>query len=109
MIAVATATLITGLLLFLISLPLVYRKIPMNGAYGIRIRGAFESDQRWYDINAYGGRLLARWSWLIVATGVAGFFVPQSDSSIYPLVSVAVTLLAVLIPVIQISRWSRKP
>jgi hypothetical protein len=37
----------------------------MNGAYGIRIPAAFESEQRWYDINAYGGRKLAGWSWLV--------------------------------------------
>jgi hypothetical protein len=109
MTAIATATLITGLLIFLISLPLIYRRIPRNGVYGIRIPAAFESDQRWYDINAYGGRLLARWSWVIVAAGVCGFFVPQTDSPVYPLACVAVMLLAVFIPIIQILRWSRKP
>jgi hypothetical protein len=46
-------------LLFGLSLPLVLRKAPMNEFYGIRIPAAFESKQRWYDINAYGGRQFA--------------------------------------------------
>ena len=35
-----------GLLLAAFSLPLVLRRIPMNRAYGIRIREAFTSDAR---------------------------------------------------------------
>ena len=80
----------------------------MNGAYGIRIAAAFESEQRWYDIDAYGGRCLAAWSWFIIAAGVVGFFVSPEHKDIYALGSVAVALLSVLIPVIQIVRWSRK-
>src|SRR3954452_8430049 len=102
--AIAIATLFSGIIIFLLCLPLIRRQVPMNGVYGVRIRAAFESEQRWYDINAYGGRLLARWSWVLVVTGVGGFFVPQKYESIYPLVSVAVSLLAILIPLTQILR-----
>ncbi|HEY8961932.1 MAG TPA: SdpI family protein, partial [Luteolibacter sp.] len=76
MTAVAIALLVGGLVIFLASLPLAYRKVPMNQAYGIRIQASFESEQRWYDINAYGGRRMAAWAWLIIFTGVLGFFVP---------------------------------
>ena len=80
----------------------------MNGVYGIRIPAAFESEQRWYDINAYGGRQLAIWSWLITVTGVVGFFVPSQHRETYALTSVVLALLAVMVPVFQIYRWSRK-
>jgi hypothetical protein len=66
----ALIVLLVGLFMFLSSLPLVYRKVPMNHFYGIRITEAFESKQRWYDINAYAGRQMAIWSWPIVATGI---------------------------------------
>jgi SdpI/YfhL protein family len=105
---VALSTLSTGLVILFISLPLIYRKIPMNHLYGIRIPAAFESEQHWYDINAYGGRKLAAWSWLITAAGVVGFFVPLKYALIYVLGSTAVTLLAIGIPIIQILRWSRR-
>jgi hypothetical protein len=104
----AATILLSGLLIFLICLPLIYRKVPMNSTYGIRIAAAFESEQRWYDINAFGGRCLAAWSWLIIAAGVAGFFVSPEHKEIYALGSVVVALLSVGIPVIQIVRWSRK-
>ena len=93
--------------MFIISLPLVYRKVPMNSLYGIRIPAAFESEERWYDINAYGGRQMAVWSWLIIATGAVGFFIPDSAVPIYTPVSTVVILLAVLIPIMRITRWTR--
>jgi hypothetical protein len=77
--AIAIVTLFSGILIFVLSLPLISRKIPMNGGYGIRIPAAFESEQRWYDINAYGGRQLAAWSWLITVAGTVGFFVSPSS------------------------------
>ena len=108
MTGVAIAILSGGLVMFLICLPLIYRKIPMNHIYGIRIAAAFESEQRWYEINAYGGRRMAAWSWVIIATGTLGFFVPREHFLIYAWASVAVSLGAVLIPTVQIIRWSRK-
>lgn len=104
----AIAILSTGLVLFFVSLPLVFRKVPMNSIYGIRIPAAFESDERWYDINAYGGRQMAIWSLLIVAAGVAGFFLPENDASIYMPVSTVIVLVAILIPLARITRWSRR-
>jgi uncharacterized membrane protein len=108
MITISITILSTGLVIFFISLPLIYRRVPMNNFYGIRIPAAFESNERWYEINAYGGRQIATWSWLIVAAGVAGFFVPDKDLSIYTPASTAVVLLAILIPLIRIIQWSRK-
>lgn len=105
---IALAILSVGLLTFFVSLPLVYRKIPMNYLYGIRIPAAFESDERWYEINAYGGRQMATWSGLIIATGVVGFFIPRDAVPIYTPASTVVILMAVLIPIIRITRWARR-
>lgn len=105
---IALLILSSGVLFFLISLPLVYRKVPMNYLYGFRLRAAFESDQRWYDVNAYGGRQTAAWSWLIIAFGMAGFFVPGRDIPVYTKVSPIVVVLAVAIPVIRVVLWSRR-
>jgi hypothetical protein len=109
MTAIAIATLLTGLVTMVLCLPLINRQVPRNDLYGIRIAAAFESDQRWYDINAYGGRLMAKWSSLIVAAGICGFFLPQGHVSTYATASLLVTLLAILVPVIKVYLWSRKP
>ena len=42
-----------GVIIFIISLPLMLRKVPMNQTYGIRIKAAFKSEASWYEINAY--------------------------------------------------------
>jgi len=104
----AIAILSAGLVIFLISLPLIYRKIPMNSLYGIRIPAAFESNERWYEINAYGGRQLAVWSWVPIVAGVAGLFVPLKYMPICGVASAPVVLVSVLVPVVKIMAWSRR-
>lgn len=104
----AITALSTGILILLVSLPLIYRKIPRNCLYGVRIEEAFKSDERWYAINEYGGRKLAQWSFLITATGVVGFWIPPEHTATYGIVITTVTLIAVLVPVVQILKWTDK-
>ena len=59
-----------GVLLAAVALPLILRRIPMNHFYGVRVAAAFTSDARWYDINAYGGRLLFVYGVLVALFGV---------------------------------------
>jgi hypothetical protein len=106
---IAIADLQVGIIMFFINLPLVFRQVPMNKAYGIRLRAAFESEQRWYDINAYGGRLFAIWSSLLIAAGVTGFFVPAADFDTYAYGSLGAATLAVTIPLVLTLRWSGRP
>ena len=107
MLVVPIAILFAGLMMFLLSLPLIFSKVPMNHFYGIRLRASFESDERWYDINAYGGRQLAAWSWALIATGAVGFLVPPHRFLVYAWASIPITLLTILIPTIRIFRRSR--
>lgn len=106
MAVVAVILFLAGLLIFGICQPLIRRKVPMNGLYGIRIPAAFESEERWYEINAYGGRQMAAWSWLITGAGAAGFLVPAAFQMVYAWAIIPVTLLAVLVPVVRICRWA---
>jgi len=106
---IAVGDLQLGLILFLTSLPLILRQVPMNKTYGIRIKAAFESDQRWYDINAYGGRQLAIWSWLLIGAGVTGFLISPAHFDAYAGGSLGAAIVAITIPLILIVRHSRKP
>lgn len=108
MIESAAMFLGTGLLLFFLSLPLAFRMVPMNRWYGFRVRPAFESDQRWYEINAYGGLQMAIWSWLIIAAGITGFFLPESYRDTYSAAAVGVLLVACLVPIVLVIRWIRR-
>ena len=98
-----------GVIIFVMSLPLILRKVPMNQVFGIRIRAAFESEQRWYDINAYGGRQLATWSLLLIAAGVTGFFISPAHFDLFAYGSLVVAILAITMPLLMILRWSRRP
>ncbi|HUW60208.1 MAG TPA: SdpI family protein [Candidatus Bathyarchaeia archaeon] len=62
--------ILCGVVFIIIALPLVFRKIPMNNIYGFRFSKAFESDELWYRINAFGGKQLLLWSTVLVATGI---------------------------------------
>ena len=70
-----------GGLLAVLSLPLVLRMVPMNRVYGIRIAKAFASDSNWYDINAYGGKVLMAYGVALFAFGLlARDWAPPSSS-----------------------------
>jgi hypothetical protein len=104
---IASVILGVGIVTFCVCLPLIYRKVPMNRFYGIRIPQSFVSAERWYDINAYGGRLLARWSCLIMAIGLAGFLVPLRFCQPNAITAAGLVLISMLAPLVQIIRWAR--
>jgi hypothetical protein len=99
-----------GLLCILISIPLVLRKIPMNHWYGFRIPKAFRSDENWYLINAYGGKMLIRWSVVLIAVGIGVLFVPLGtlDGPAALAILVSPLMLFGLIPIIQTLLYARK-
>lgn len=68
-----------GVLLIIVCLPFALRKIGPNALYGFRLPQSFRSEEDWYDINAYGGRQMIRWSLAIVASGIVKLFVPMED------------------------------
>ena len=104
---IASAILGVGIVTFCLCVPLIYRKVPMNRFYGIRIPQSFVSAERWYDINAYGGRILARWSCLIVVIGLVGFLVPLRFCQLYAITAASLVLITMLAPLVQIIRWAR--
>lgn len=85
-----------GLLIALVSVPLILRKIPMNHAYGIRLRKAFVSQRNWYELNVYGGRLLLAFGLGLMAFAVlTRHFAPPPTSPWAP-VFLVLPLLAIL-------------
>ena len=103
----ASSFVVVGLITFFVSLPLVYRMVRMNCFYGIRIAQSFVSDARWYEINEYGGRLLARWSWPVTVAGVIGFVAPSHFFLAYLWIALAILVISVFVPLLQTIRWAR--
>jgi uncharacterized membrane protein len=86
-----------GLLLALLSIPLIQRRIPPNGLYGFRVPKTMDNPGIWYDANAYAGK------WLLL-TGIATtagamlFYRPQAmtlDAYASACAALALGLLAV--------------
>jgi hypothetical protein len=90
-----------GLLLAIVSIPLVLKKVPMNRAYGIRIKKAFASQDNWYAVNNYGGKLLLAFGVFLLAFGVIGQGVAPAPTSPWAPVFLVAPLL-VMVPVIML-------
>ena len=91
-----------GLATALLSIPLVARKIPMNSIYGVRLRKGIVSEDNWFEINAYGGRLLLGFGvFLMLFAWLGGRFSPAPTSAmaplflILPLIGLAPVLMAI--------------
>ena len=100
--------LLSGLIIFGLSLPLIYRRIPPNRFYGFRVKASFLSREHWYAINAYAGQLLARWSSLPIAAGLAGLFLPESYFTLYSIVATGLLAMSAFIPTLLTLRWIRR-
>lgn len=97
-----------GLVTALVSLPLVMRLVPMNRWYGVRVPEAFVSGRHWYEINAYGGRLLIAFGLFLIAFAYVGNgFAPPPTSPWAPVF--LVLPLSALIPVVaRIRAYARR-
>ena len=97
---------LAGLVVSGISIPLILRRIPMNGFYGVRIPKSFVSDANWYAINAYGGRVLAVAGAIVSVVGlIIRFRPPSGDAAIVvAAVAPAVVLVLSIIPVLMFAR-----
>lgn len=68
--------ILVGLLIIILNIPLTKKKIKMNRWYGMRIPKSFESEENWYKINEYGGKIFIYWSIPIILIGIISLFLP---------------------------------
>jgi hypothetical protein len=90
-----------------LSLPLLRGKVKRNLLYGMRFAKSLESDERWYEINAYGARRMIFWSVVLLLIGVITFFVPLEGRLLRSLFFAFAPLLY-LIPTLETYRYARK-
>lgn len=99
---------LAALLVIALSVPLMMRKVSRNPIYGIRIPEAFKSEERWLEINEYGGRLMLRWGIVIAVVAAIGLALPKPYWLIYAFGALAVILGGLGIVVTLIFRYSAK-
>ena len=98
----ASLTGTTGIVIFGLAIPLILRRVPPNGIYGVRTRASFASESDWYRINCIGGRYLALSGLLILIVGAVGFLLPLSMFGAYSITAAIITLFAVFVPCIRL-------
>jgi uncharacterized membrane protein len=97
-----------GALLSVLSVPLILRKVPMNWAYGVRVRKAFTSESNWYAINAYGGKLLLAYGLVLIAFGLLAQDSAPPPTSIWTAAFVAGPLVLIFPIVGLIAAYARR-
>ncbi len=70
---IALTNISSGVIFIAFCIPLLKRKIKMNNWYNFRISKSFESENNWYDINAYGARKFIIWSLPMILMGFSCF------------------------------------
>lgn len=103
LILLGTVDIVLAVVTIALAIPLARGRIPMNELYGIRLRKAFESEQNWYRINAYGGRQLVWWSVPMLVIGAVSFFLPVATQPAL----VALPALALVCPAVAVLAASR--
>jgi hypothetical protein len=106
---VALIHVAVGVLVMCSSVPLIRRKVGMNAWYGVRIPQSFESQERWFEINAYGGWLILAVGAAIAGTGAVGAALARSHWVLYNFAALGVILCSVALAVAAIYRHARAP
>ena len=91
-----------------VSLPLALGWVPMNRWYGIRTRKAFVSEENWYALNVYGGKVFCVFGLFLVALAWFGRgFAPDPRSLLAPMFML-VPLAALVPALLAIRLYSRR-
>ncbi len=103
---IGISDLLTGLLLVLVSIPLIRRKVARNRWYGVQIPKAFASEANWYAINAVGGQWMAGAGILLALAGAFVLFSPPTTLAGVLIASLAPVplVLLTLVPVLRFAR-----
>ncbi|MDC0088066.1 SdpI family protein [Akkermansiaceae bacterium] len=101
----ALINILMALLIIGVSIPLIFRKIPMNRFYGVRFAKSFKSEKAWYEINEYGGKALIVCMIPNFLYGIYGLI--QKPLS-YTLISTIVIVISVILAALMIFIKARK-
>ena len=103
----AVINILTGIIFIAISIPLLKRKIKMNDLFGVRIPKAFESEENWYNINAYGAKQLITWGIFIILIGIIFLLIPV-NGIMNLIIAVVPMTISVLIAIIKTLNYAKK-
>lgn len=94
-------------LLILIAVPLAFRKIPRNIAYGFRTRATMANDEIWYEANAHFGRGLIASTVCGALVACAIYVLQPFSREVFLPVSILVLVAPSLVAAVVTARYVR--
>lgn len=94
-----------GILLALLSLPLIARKVRPNPFYGFRVQATLENPDLWYATNRFFAQRQLAVALIEIAAAIALYFIPDISIDIYTLSVLGVFVIAFAIAVFQSWRY----
>jgi len=107
-IPVPLVLLALGAIFIAVSVPLVARMVPMNRWYGVRTRKAFASEENWYELNAYGGKLLVIHGAFLIVAGLVEYWLAVPPTSLWAPLLIGVPVLAVIPVLLAVGARGRR-
>ena len=90
-----------GLVVLLLSIPLMQGKVKRNWIYGVRTRATMASDEVWMQANRFWGQRAMIWCPVLIAAGILALFLPLGAGSPVLTIIVASAPVILLIPCIE--------
>lgn len=94
-----------GVLLAVLSLPLIARKVRPNPFYGFRVQATLKNPDLWYVTNRFFAQRQLAVALIEVAAAIALYFIPDISIEIYALSVLGVFVIAFVIAVFQSWRY----
>jgi uncharacterized membrane protein len=102
-----TIYILGGLLLILLSTPLILRRVPPNPIYGFRIRWTLEDPELWYSVNAYTGKWLVFVGLCAILGAVGLALIPGILLDMYAFGNLGIFVVSITLAVVQSVRFLR--
>ena len=90
MVAIRIMYVASGLLLSMLSVPLILGRVPPNPLYGFRVASTLDDPKLWYAVNRYSGQRLLVVGVLAVAGAICFSWIPGIGVDAYALACLAV-------------------
>ncbi len=68
-------SIVMGIFFIALAIPFIFKRVPPNHWYGLRVPATFADERIWYEANARAGRELLALGVLIIVLGVLLYFV----------------------------------
>lgn len=96
-----------GMLLVILSIPLIAEKVPPNPYYGFRVSQTLDDPKAWYAVNKYAGKRLFWTGVIYVITAIGLYLIPNLSVDAYALTCLAIFVFAFTVAMIQSMRYMK--